>query len=327
MSVPVFGSPFYFSPIDVDERIGRALVRTIWLKYGMLGAGIYATVGDLRAADSRAMPTRGEIATELAYVQAVGHSWGWDCYSLRADDGVTILRPTDRAFDVPGRWVSAPFRDFRGPYYWHGLTCVGFVDRRIPLDAPSGQPSLLTLCKGHEPAVFVCFAGKAKPEVWDQEPGAGDFKTLRFDIKVISKNWRGSPAARFGSGIAEEAAKDPGTSEIIGRIEWLLRGSQGLYGTVPGGGYQGAASSQTSPWTDFCRISIEDHQTGESFGPDMRLMDTLSITIKLATERPNESEDLVAHERFLMQETQPQPDGSAIPIGEPYILISRPPNV
>ena len=34
MTTPAFGSAMYFSPIDVDERIGRALVRTIFLKYG-----------------------------------------------------------------------------------------------------------------------------------------------------------------------------------------------------------------------------------------------------------------------------------------------------
>ena len=322
-NIPPFGAPFYFSPIDVDERIGRALVRNIWLKFGLIGAGTYANVGDLRAAESRTMPDRGEIATELAYVNAVGDVYGWDYYSTAPDDGREVLRPDDRQPDQAGRWVRAPFRDFRGSYYWHGLNCVGFVDRRIPLRAPEDQPSLLTLCKGHEPAAFVCFAGKEPPEAWSMEPGESQKEALKFVIKVISKNWRGSPAARFGSGVPEEAALDPGASTIIGYIQWLLRGSQGFYGTVPGGGYRGDLNQATSPWVDSCRVEIGAHDCADTFGPDMRLMDTMDVTIHLETQRPNEEQDLIAHERFLMQETQPQPDGSAIPIGQPYIIYSR----
>lgn len=323
MPVPAFGAPLYFSPIDVDERIGRALVRNIWLKYGLIGAGSYADAAALRAAESRAMPDRGEIATELAEVRQIGNVFGWDCYSLLADDGYNILRPNDRAADVPGRWVRAPFRDFRGPYYWHGFECVGFVDRRIPLEAPEDQPSLLTLCKGHEPAAFVCFTGKSRPEVLDEEPGALQFETLNYEIKVISRNWRGSPAARFGSGVQAEADQDPGTSPLIGRIEWLLRGSQGLYGTVPGGGYRGDQPVTPLPWNDYCRVQVGNHGTGQSFGPDMRLMDTLEVNIRLATERPNEIEDLIPLDAIAAQQTQPHPDGSAIPIGDPYILTAR----
>lgn len=322
MSVPVYGSPLYFSPIDVDERIGRALVRMIFLKYGALDAGTYIDADALRAATSRTLADVETIATSLAHVTTLGRTYAWSVTSTLPDDGLNVIQPTDRPSGA-GRWISAPFRDFRGPYQWHGLECVGLVDSAVPVEAKPNQPSLITLCKGKTPSVFVCFTGKTDREICDGEPGATMFSTLNYQIKVISKNWRGSPSARFGSEIPEEAALDPGASEIIGRIEWLLRGSQGLYGEVPGGGYAGALRLATSPWGDACRVIIGNHETASSFGNDLRLMDVLNVSIKLATERPNEVEDLTTVQAFALQLTQPQDDGSAVDIGPPSILFAR----
>ena len=130
---------------------------------------------------------------------------------------------------------------------------------------------------GKTPSVFVCFTGKSKREPLDQEPGAIQMDTLNFQIKAISKT--GAAVRRHGLGLRfPKEQPDPGASNIIGRIEWLLRGSQGLYGTVPGGGYAGALGLSTSPWTDFCRITIGSHETAQSFGNDLRLMDVLNVS-------------------------------------------------
>ena len=56
---------------------------------------------------------------------------------------------------------------------------------------------------------------------------------------------------------------------------------------------------------------------------DLRLMDVLNVSIKLATERPNEVEDLTTVQAFALQLTQPQDDGSAVDIGPPSILFAR----
>lgn len=320
--VPTYGSPLYFSPIDVDERIGRALVRMIFLKYGALDAGEYADVVALRAATSRTLADVERIATSLAHVVNIGRTYAWSGSDTRPDDGQNVIQPDDRATS-PGRWVSAPFPDHRGPYQWHGLECVGLVDRAVSLEERPKQISLLTLCKGKTPSVFVCFAGKTDRKVLDQEPGALLWTTLNYQIKVISKNWRGSPSARFGSEVPEEEALDPGASAIIGRIEWLLRGSQGLYGEVPGGGYTGALGLSTSPWSDSARVVIGNHEAASSFGNDQRLMDVLNVSVRLATDRPNEIEDLSTAQAFALQVQQPQDDGSAVDIGPPSILFAR----
>jgi len=316
-------APLVLSPIDVDERIGRALVSAIFLKYGSLDAGTYASAVEMRAAVSRNMQDTDELGTSLAYVQAIAQTYAWSPYDLRPDDGLQVLKPDDRDPDRHGRWVAAPFRDHRGAYYWHGLEVVGFVDKAIPLEAPRGRPSLLTLAKGKTPAVFVSFDGKDRPVVQDAEPGAILEHTLNFTLRVISKNWRGTPSARFGSGISEEAALDPGASAIVGRLEWLLRGSQGLYGAVPGGGYSGALGMDTSPWTDFCRVIIGAHSTSDTFGQDLRLMDSLAISVRVSTDRPSEIQDLNRRNAFAVQQTQVQSDGSACPIGPPQILFAR----
>ena len=323
MTVPVFGAPHYFSPIDVDKRIGRALVRMLFLKFGAVDAGDYADADALRAAESRTLADVETIATSLAHVVLLGRTYAWTVTDERADDGLNVIQPNDRA-GKPGRWVAAPFRDFRGPYHWHGLECVGLVDRAIPVESAPNQPSLITLCKGKTPSAFVCFTGKTDRECIDGEPGATMMQTLNFQIKVISKNWRGSPSARFGSEVPDEAALDPGASEIIGRIEWLLRGSQGLYGEVPGGGYAGALGLGTSPWTDYCRVTIGNHDAANSFGKDLRLMDVLNVSIRLATERPNEIEDLTTLQAFALRLQQPQDDGTQpVNIGDPSIIFAR----
>ena len=96
MSVPVYGSPLYFSPIDVDERIGRALVRMIFLKYGALDAGTYIDADALRAATSRTLSDVETIATSLAHVTTLGRTYAWSVTSTLTDDGLNVIQPTDR---------------------------------------------------------------------------------------------------------------------------------------------------------------------------------------------------------------------------------------
>ncbi len=143
MSVPVYGSPLYFSPIDVDERIGRALVRMIFLKYGALDAGTYADADALRAAVSRTLSDVETIGTSLAHATALGRTYAWSVTSTLADDGLSVIQPNDRPTGA-GRWLSAPFRDFRGPYQWHGLECVGLVDRAVPVEGKPNQQTMNT---------------------------------------------------------------------------------------------------------------------------------------------------------------------------------------
>lgn len=318
-----FGSPHYISPLDVDERIGRALVKSIFLKFGALDAGTYADGAALRDAESRTLPDVARIGTSLAYITNIGKTVAWDVMDTRTDNGTTIFKPNDRQADQPGRWVAAPFRDWRGPFYYHGLEVVGLVDRAVPLEAKPNQPSLVTLAKGKTPAVFVCFLGKTDRTVESDEPGALVMATVNFLIKVITKNWRGSPSARYGSDVPEEADQDPGASRIIGLIEWLFRGSQGLFGEVPGGGYAGALGTTPTPWTDFCRTIIGNHTAAASFGNDYRLMDTLEISVRLATDRPNEIQDLTRLDAFRVQHQQPQAQGGPADIGPPVIIFAR----
>ena len=73
----VFGSALYFSPIDVDERIGRALVRTIFPSTARFDAGTYADAVALRAATSRTLSDVETIATSLAHVQSIGRTYAW----------------------------------------------------------------------------------------------------------------------------------------------------------------------------------------------------------------------------------------------------------
>ena len=69
MTTPFFRS-LYSSPIDVDERIGRALVRTIFPSTARFDAGTYAGCGGAATATSRTMPSDVEtIATSSAHAE------------------------------------------------------------------------------------------------------------------------------------------------------------------------------------------------------------------------------------------------------------------
>jgi hypothetical protein len=107
MTVPVFGAPHYFSPIDVDKRIGRALVRMLFLKFGAVDAGDYADADALRAAESRTLADVETIATSLAHVVLLGRTYAWTVTDERADDGLNVTPETLRALLDAGR-VRSP---------------------------------------------------------------------------------------------------------------------------------------------------------------------------------------------------------------------------
>lgn len=279
----------YLSPRNADKVVSLALALQLWLKYGKRGIRDLPTVADLRAEPSRALDTRGSVTSELCFVVDKGTRYRWDRNATVADDGDSVIKPTDVALDQGGRWLKAPFRDFDRKFY---LQSIWLIDEGIPFRSPVDEeghavgPSLLQVCAGKLPAVFLCFAGKDQMQEASQIPIAQRLQHLLFNVKVIAGNWRGATAARFGSPDATEAP-ELSASEIVGDIDHYLSAHPNL-GGVPGLG----------------RFKIGAHRPGGGFGLDHLVMDILQVRALCTIEVPNEPHDLVRPELFLVQMRQ-----------------------
>lgn len=271
----------YLSPRNADRTIALSLAVQLWLKYGERGGRNLRDLPDvaaLRAEPSRALDDQGIVTSELCYVASKGHRYRWSRFAALADDGDAVIQPADVVAGQAGRWLKAPFRDFERRWY---LKTVELCEDRIPFRSPedeNGQPigpSLLQLCEGKLPAVFICFAGKDAPMEASQIPVAQDLRHLKFNIKALSANFRGQ-AGRLGSPDAAEAEADPGASAIIGDVEWYLRAYNNLNGTVGLG-----------------RMKIGEHRPVGQFGQEHVLMDMLPVRALVTIEVPNEPQDLI----------------------------------
>lgn len=293
----------YLSPIDAHEVLGRALLSQLWQKFGALLEERPQDIAALRAIPSGALEARGSIASELAYVADKYSPYRWDRFEARQDDGDEVIKPLDVDADLGGRWVKSPFFDYPGRYYCHVFQHAQMIHNSVPLDGQAHMPSLMSLCSGKTPALFLCYLGKAAQQMRDQQPGKIADDRFDYRIKVVTKNWRGEPAARFGSPVDDESW-EPGSAELLGRIEWFLRKhADGLSDTMGVG-----------------VIQIGQVRSEASWGTDMRVMDTMDITIQATTEVFNEPQEVVQISRFIVQTQQRLDDGTLVPIDQPSMV-------
>lgn len=291
----------YLSPIDAHEVLGRALLTQLWQRFGALLEERPADLAALRAIPTGALEDRGSIASDLAYVADKYMPYRWDRFDGRPDDGDEVIRPLDVDQEQGGRWLKSPFFDYPGRYYCHVFQHAQMIHNAVPLaEATPGGPSLLSLCSGKTPAIFLCYMGKGPQQQRDQQPGKLADDRFEYRVKVITKNWRGEPAARFGSPVDDEEW-EPGSAELIGRVEWFLRKhADGLSETMGVG-----------------VIQIGQVRPEASWGPDMRVMDTLDFTVQATTEVFNEPQEVVQALRFNVQTKQRLDDGTLVNIGQP----------
>lgn len=292
----------YLSPIDAHEVIGRALLGALWQKFGALLEERPVDLVALRAIPSGALEDRGAICSDLAYVADKYMPYRWDRFETRPDDSDEVIRPLDVPASRGGRWLKAPFFDYPGRYYKHVFQYAGLVHNAVPLEQPApNTPSLLSLCSGKTPALFLCPMGKEPFQQRDQQPGKLADDRFGFRVKVVSKNWRvESSAGRYGSPVEDEDW-EPGSAELLGRIEWFLRKHADGLGETMGVGV----------------IQIGQVRPEASWGGDMRVMDTMDLTVQATTEVFNEPQEVVQATRFITQFKQRLDDGSLVDIDQP----------
>ena len=182
------------------------------------------------AAALRAVPTLGTSATtsivdeqiELRPVTSLGACVQFDNFSTAADNGTSVIKPTDRT--GPGRWL---------------LTTASLTGGLPGLSAPSaGYLKAVRLYQGESTVteIIARLGGSFSPSVlikWigeDHAYAGGDPGGLykyrpQFEIWAYSTNLRSGNEALLGSSVPSEAAIDPGVNRIIGDLKVILGGS------------------------------------------------------------------------------------------------------
>lgn len=179
---------------------------------------VAATVAALRAVSVRGAGaavgfTRSD--GELVFVTSQAVCYEWSTASAAADDGNLVIKPTD-AGDT-GRWLKTA-----------STVTSGYVlDVRL-YEGEQDEDEILERLLGAIPSVVIRWLG-ADNEPKSQVPGALYRREERFEVWVVSSNPRGSalPEAVVGSGVAAEAAVDPGANALLGDVKTALAGKSG----------------------------------------------------------------------------------------------------
>ena len=196
--------------------VERALVRGIRQALGKRN-----TVAN--AAALRAVPVLGAslgLAVEdgaLVYVTSAALAYQFEVGSTAADDGATVIQPTQIVGSLPGRWLVTA-----------SAVASGYlVDVRL-YEGEQSEDEILERILGRVPSVMVRWQS-SEHVAKSQVPGALYRVEESFDVWAVSANYRAGvlPAAIVGSPIAAEAAADPGVNALIGDLQTFLAGLTG----------------------------------------------------------------------------------------------------
>lgn len=202
--------------LDVETAISTieiGLVQTIALAMRKRLPAV-ADIAALRALATVGASGTSAINAEMVTlrpVTATGAVYQFAGYSMATDDGVNVVKPTDRT--GAGRWTLTT-----------STSTTGVLEAIRLYEGDEDTDSLLTKLFAKTPTVVVRWMGDEdqKPSV---TPGALYRLVCDFEIWAISRNYRSDNSAILGSGIASEAAADPGVNRLIGQLKKALAGS------------------------------------------------------------------------------------------------------
>lgn len=214
------------------------------LEVALKNAVLYALGRRLSAVPSvaalRAVTTRGESSSlrdddELINVVVSGvvtAAYRWSSTSTAADNGTTVIKPTDARGG--GRWLSwtsplrfAPTVGGTSKYLHEILT--GPLERVIVLDKDTDQDDMVNLLSGASPAVLIDARGDSP----DPFTFAGNRWDTEFDfgLYVVAENLRDQRQAAQGSTISGDVTY--GANGLDGLLQALLCGVQ-MFGVLDG---------------------------------------------------------------------------------------------
>ncbi len=204
---------------DIHERAGRAIMQLVALSHRIAfttrpDGQPLATMGDLRLIRPDVLDVTDDAAPCLANIGGIAPIWAWYRF-LNEDETPTQVRPDGVPAGDPGMWVlqKLPMPASCGTirYLAHVEFCAAQVSNK----------DLWTRCRGKTPALFVSPMGDDGC-VEKSQTKAFHKLELRYQIRVISANWRGGVTARMTPPIKDAEYGDPGTFRQIGDLRRLL---------------------------------------------------------------------------------------------------------
>lgn len=196
--------------------IEAALVRLIRLGLGYRYP-TKATTSELAALNIAVLP-------DGALCRVTGSGlYEWLTTSTATADGSNVIASTAQPTGkTNGRWVKVS-TDWTWGIGGQNLAdkTTGYLRAVEPYVSDDADEEALTRVFGNLPAVCVGFTGD-DPQSVDMQPGTFYRDELTFNIAILTKNFRPSPAATQGSPFSAEAASDPGAYRIIGDLRKLF---------------------------------------------------------------------------------------------------------
>lgn len=196
--------------------VESALVRLIRLGLGHR----YPTKASV--AELSTLSTAVLLDGALCYVNGAG-LYEWRTTSTATADGVEVVasaaQPTGK---TNGRWhrVSTTWTWGAGGQNLAQKTS-GYLRTVEPYSSDDADEEALTRVFVNTPAVLVGFTGDT-PESVDMTPGTFYRDVMTFNLAILTKSFRPSPAATQGPQFSAEAAADPGAYRIIGDLRKLI---------------------------------------------------------------------------------------------------------
>lgn len=191
-----------------------------------------ATVASIAAL--RAVVTRGASSSQMrdddliaVVTGGITTSYRWNQESVAADNGTSVIQPTDVPGGQPGRWLSwsSPMRFApvvgQNDFALDQLTS-GPLRRVLVIDKAMSEEDMLNLIAGDIPAVIVEATGD-DPVDATLMTGHRAITTYEFTLYTIVQNLRDGRQAAQGSAVPNDI--DPGANTIDGHLQALLWGT------------------------------------------------------------------------------------------------------
>lgn len=187
-----------------NTQIEEALQSTI-----LLALGKRITVATNTALKALASAALWE--DQLVYSTAAGYTFRFNRYSTTADNGTTVLAPTDAP--TAGRWARTA-----------STSSSGYLRDVALYEGEVSEDEIVKQLFGKVPSVLIVWVDDTYAPK-SQVPGALYSYTARYEVWGISRNLRREQQAKTGSQIASESTKDPGAYRILGDLRSALAGS------------------------------------------------------------------------------------------------------
>jgi len=259
--------------------VERALVDALSLGYQMRLPAV-ANLAALAALPSFG-PGVGIPPRALRFVTAEGVVYRWQKDSSNAALSPLVVLPSDRPATSPGRWERQRSTVTMGPNHNAPVHRVATGYAKTVRLWQGDEGEMLERIFGQSPALLVRLMGW--PLTLKGSPAGGIYEAnLPVQIWCFSRCYRPDQEALEGSGVAAEAAADPGLLRMFGDVRYLLAGTD--LGLGPGVRYvdiQGDAQIHTEDLGERAFVGIVPITVRASFNiPDEDLVPLSEITIQ-----------------------------------------------